>query len=184
MKIKSQAKSVFSTAGQLGLLVTFFVLAGFMLPMYLAPQLAAWLPITSPQEAARQTMSVRLENRNVSHGETFTIGVSAPGTAVRISSFSYSCDFSYITLAYIGASDIKKIPCDVAVELPVAPRYEFVVFTARNEVTHLPLELTLENDTQIGQISVMVVAARTAANAKSSLADTSSATLRSLPANK
>lgn len=183
MKDKSQIKRILKTAGQLGLLVAFFVLAGFVLPIYLAPHLSAVLPVTTPYEAARETMSVRIENRNVSHGDTFSVGVSDPASLVRISSLSYSCDFPDITLAYVDGESIKEIPCDTDLQLPNTTQHELMLITSKSEVTYVPVELVLRSENQVGRISVVIAAASSDTETKSRLSDESTATLQSFPAN-
>jgi ammonia channel protein AmtB len=182
VKHKSQIKRIFQIAGQLLLLAVLFMAVGFLLPIRIAPGLADVLSITTPYEAARETMSVRLENRNVTSGDTFQVGVSDPASAVRITSLSYSCDFSKITLAYVQGSDARRIPCDTALTLPAASMHTVMVLTDNPAVTYLPVELTLENKKRVGSISVVVAISSQDIDKKSTLSNDSTATLQSFPA--
>jgi len=182
MKLKkSQIKRIFKTAGQLFLLVAFFVLVGFILPIRIAPSVADLFSITTPYDAAREVMSVRIENRNLTSGGTFTVGVSDPASSVRITSLSYSCDFSEITLAYSVGADMKRIPCDTALSLPQASRHRVMVLTEKATVTYLPVELALESEDRVGSISVVVAVAASKVDEQSRLPDSSTATLKSFP---
>lgn len=181
MKKTSRVKRVASTASELALLVAIFILGGLILPIYAAPYFADIFSITTPYEAARQTMSVQIQNRNVSHGETVTIGVSDPASTVRVKTFSYECDFPEITLAYVQAGDIKEIPCDTELSLPDSTQHRLMVLTTKQEITYMPISLTLENEDQSGGLSVIIATAAEAADEKSSLKDSSTATLQSFP---
>ncbi|MEX2369350.1 MAG: hypothetical protein WD552_03095 [Candidatus Paceibacterota bacterium] len=179
---KSQVRRILKTAGQLLLLLVFFVLVGFILPIRIAPGVADFLSITTPYEAAREVMSVRIQNRNLTSGGTFTVGVSDPASSVRVTSLSYSCQFSEITLAYSVGADIKRIPCDTALTLPQASQHRVMVFTEKTTVTYLPVELVLESEDRVGSISIVVAVAAGNVDEQSRLLDSSTATLKSFPA--
>lgn len=181
MKKKSQIKRVLETASELSILLAIVIVGGFLLPIYLAPYAADALSITTPDEAARQAMSVLIDNRNVSHGESVTIGVSNPNSSVLIQSFSYSCDYPQITLAYRDGQTIKQIPCDTQLELPSATQHRIIALTAKREITYMPINLVLKNQGQRGDLSVVVAVAAQNADELSRLSDISTAQLQTFP---
>jgi hypothetical protein len=184
MKDKSQLKQISLTTVQLVGLLGIFLLLGFLLPTYLAPYVADLFGITTPYEAARQTMSVQISNRNANNGEVVTIGVSDPAAAVRIDTLSYSCDYPEITLAYRSSGNAKRIPCDTELALPSATTHEIMVLTNKNTLTYLPVDLLLKTETQSGRLSVVIGAAVTGSDEKSQLFDTITTTLQSFPASQ
>lgn len=181
---KSQISKILKTAGQLALLIMFFVLVGFVLPIRIAPAVADLFSITTPYEAAREVMSVRIDNRNVSSGEIFTVGVSDPASSVRVTSLSYSCDFTGITLAYVDAADVKLIPCDTALQLPQTSQHRIMMLTEKPTLTYLPVEFVLESNDRIGSISLVIAAAASHTGQQSNIPDVSTATLQSFPSRQ
>ena len=184
MKKKSQAKRIVLTASQLGLLLALFIVIGFVIPIYVAPSVASFLGVTTPYEAAREAMSVRLADRNVNSGDSFTVAVSDPASNVRVKSLSYSCDYPDITLAYVDGDTAKRIPCDTALSLPNKNQHRVTVFSESASVSYIPVELMLENEDRAGQISVVVAAAQAGIADKSSLPESTTATLQSFPSQE
>lgn len=181
MKNKSQLKRIWKTAGELALLLFIVSIGGFLLPIYAAPHIADLLSISTPSDAARQAMSVQVNNRNVSHGESVAIGVSNPNSSVRMRSLSYSCDYPQIRLAYMDGQAIKEIPCDTQLELPSASQHEFIALTAKREITYMPINLVLENQGEQGDLSVVIAVAARDADNLSRLDDSSTAQLQTFP---
>lgn len=183
MKNKSKIKRITTTAGELAVLASIILVGGFILPIYLAPHLAAILPITTPYEAARQNMSVQIQNRNANHGETISVGVSNPASAVVINSISYSCEYSQVTLTYLDGGTPKEIPCDTELSLPDTNQHRLMPLTSKREVTYIPVEVSLENQGERGTLSVIIAVSATDADNLSRLGDSSTATLQSFPSN-
>lgn len=181
MKSKSQNKNIFSTASELALLIAIIAVGGFLLPIFLAPYVADILSITTPYEEARQAMSIQVNNRNAAHGETFSVGVSNPDSSVRMTAFSYSCDYPQITLAYLDGQHSKEIPCDKNLILPAGTQHEFLVMTAKREITYMPINLVLENRGEQGDLSVVIAVAARNVDALSRLSDSSTAQLQTFP---
>lgn len=181
MKKKSQITNIFSTAGELALLIAIVVAGGFLLPIFLAPHVADVLSITTPHEEARRVMSIQVNNRNVAHGETFTVGVSNPDASVSMRSFSYSCDYPQITLAYRDGESSKEIPCDTELDLPTGTQHEFLALTAKREITYMPINISLVSNDELGEISVVLAVASRNADSLSRLSDDSTASLASFP---
>ncbi|MEX2515073.1 MAG: hypothetical protein WD335_03020 [Candidatus Paceibacterota bacterium] len=179
MKKEGKKRKVLSTAGELTLLVAIIAVGGLVLPIHIAPYMADLFSLTTPYEAQRQTMSVRIDNRNASHRETVTIGVSDPASSVRMKFLSYSCDYPEITLAYMQGDSLREIPCDTQLQLPRSTQHRIMPLTSKEEITYLPITITLEDDDVSGELSTIIAVAASGADEKSSLSDESTATLRS-----
>lgn len=179
MNIWKKIKHIATTAGELGLLVVIVAIGGLVLPIHIAPYLADVFSVTTPYEAQRQTMSVRVSNRNASHGETVLIGVSDPASSARIQSLSYSCDTPDVRLAYVQDGELREIPCGTDLMLPQSTQHSVAPLTTREDITFLPVSITLHDQNATGNLSIVIATSATNADEKSSLSDESTATLRS-----
>jgi|GEM_PF-1396453 hypothetical protein len=179
MNILKKLKGITGTAGELALLVGIIAIGGLVLPIHIAPYLADVFSVTTPYEAQRQTMSVQISNRNASHGETVSIGVSDPASSVRIQSLSYSCDTVDVRLAYVQDGGLREIPCGTDLVLPPSTQHNLAPLTSREEITFLPVSITLSDTDVTGTLSAVITTAASGADEKSPLSDESTATLRS-----